>query len=166
MKTDLFSEHELQKGDDIIIKQKPLTDDSRRSYTMSRIKNKDTSIEVALRKALWKAGIRYRKNYKKLPGTLDIAITKYQIAIFCDGEFWHGKDWENSKSKIYSNRDFWIEKIERNIDRDNDVNRKICWNGWTVIRFWGNEIHDNLMGCVEDIKDIIFQKQIDSDSTS
>jgi len=145
---------------------KPTTDDAKRSYTMSRIRSKDTSIEVLLRKALWHAGIRYRKNYAKLPGTPDIAITKHQIAIFCDGEFWHGKDWESKKSRIQNNRDYWVNKIDRNIDRDNEVNRRICGNGWTVMRFWGNEIHDNLNGCVEDVQDVIIQRTIDSYNTS
>ena len=140
----------------------PATDDTKRRYTMSRIGSKDTTIEVLLRKALWKSGIRYRKNYSKLPGTPDIAITKYRIAIFCDGEFWHGKDWESKKMRIKSNRDYWISKIERNIDRDNEVNQRLCINGWTVLRFWGNQILDDLTGCVEDVKEIIFQSELDA----
>jgi len=148
------------------LKGRATTDDVVRSRTMSRIKSKDTSIEVALRKALWNAGIRYRKNYKKLPGTPDIAITKHKVAVFCDGEFWHGKDWESKKDEIHSNREYWIKKIERNIDRDIEVNRVICGNGWTVIRFWGNEIRDNLAGCVEEIKDVIFHSKIDSPDSS
>lgn len=86
-----------------------------RSRTMSHIKGKDTSIEVILRKALWHKGIRYRKNYKKLPGTPDIAITKYRIAIFCDSEFFHGYNWEVKKQKLGHNREYWIKKIERNM---------------------------------------------------
>ena len=148
------------------MKIKAKTDEIRRSYTMSRIKSKDTSIEVALRKALWSAGIRYRKNYKALPGSPDIAITKHKIAIFCDGEFWHGKDWESKKGKIRSNRDFWEKKIERNIGRDIEVNRVICGNGWTVLRFWGAEISGNLAGCVEEIKETIFQSKIVSHSSN
>ena len=87
---------------------------------MSRIKGKDTSIEIALRKALWKRGYRYRKNYKGLPGTPDIAITKYKIAIFCDSEFFHGKDWEMLKIKLEKgkNAGYWTSKIQRNIERD------------------------------------------------
>jgi len=141
-------------------KSSPTTEDIRRRHTMSRIRSKDTSIEVSLRKALWHTGLRYRKNYNNLPGTPDIAITKHQIAIFCDGEFWHGKDWANKKARIQNNRDYWIEKIERNIERDNEVNRRICGNGWTVIRFWGNDIRDNLMGCVEEVQEVIFQKSV------
>ena len=139
-----------------------LTCDEKRRHTMSQIKSKDTSIEVSLRKALWQAGIRYRKNYSKLPGTPDIAITKHRIAVFCDGEFWHGKDWEKKKSSIKSNREYWIKKIERNIYRDNETRAKLQNCEWTVVRFWGSEIRDDVEGCVEEIKDIIFQGEIDA----
>ena len=142
------------------------TDDAKRRHTMSRIKSKDTSIEVSLRKALWHAGIRYRKNYDKLPGTPDIAITKHRIAIFCDGEFWHGKDWEKKKSKIKSNREYWIKKIERNICRDNETRARLQNREWTVVRFWGSEIRDDLEGCVEEIKDIIFQCRLENFCTN
>jgi DNA mismatch endonuclease (patch repair protein) len=138
----------------------PATNDVKRKLTMSRIKSKNTSIEVSLRRALWRAGIRYRKNCSKLPGTPDIVITKHRVAIFVDGEFWHGKDWESKKHKIKSNRDYWVQKIERNIARDNEVNRKLCSEGWTVLRYWGNEIHNDVDGCVQDIIDTIFQNEL------
>ena len=137
------------------------TDDEKRRLVMSRIRGKDTSIEVTLRKALWRAGIRYRKNYAKLPGSPDIAITKHRIAVFCDGEFWHGKDWEKRKSRIKSNREYWIKKIERNISRDNETDASLKNREWTVARFWGSEILGDVDGCVEDIKDIIFRLGID-----
>jgi len=133
---------------------------------MSRIKSEGTSIEVSLRKALWRAGIRYRKNYSKLPGTPDIAITKHRIAVFCDGEFWHGKDWGKKKSRIKSNREYWIKKIERNICRDNEIRTRLHNCDWTVIRFWGSEIRDDAEGCVEEIKDIIFQSKIEAFCTN
>ena len=139
----------------------PPTDDMKRRHTMSRIKNKNTSIEILLRKVLWASGIRYRKNYNKLPGAPDIAITKYHIAIFCDGEFWHGKDWETKKPKIQSNREYWIEKIERNMRRDRDTDKALYRLGWTVIRFWGFDIRKDLIGCVEEIKSVIFQNKIE-----
>jgi len=101
-----------------------LTKEQRRK-NMQAIKAKDTSIEIILRKELWKNGVRYRKNYKQLPGKPDIAITKYKIAVFCDSEFWHGFDWENNKHKIKSNTDYWIPKIERNIARDNKINEAL-----------------------------------------
>ena len=103
----------------------PPTDDLIHRKIMGRIKNKNTSIEVELQKALWKSGIRYRKNYTKLPGAPDIAITKYRIAVFCDGEFWHGKDWVTKKPRIQSNKEYWVTKIERNMLRDTETNNAI-----------------------------------------
>ena len=144
--------------------KRPTTEINSRSYTMSRIKSSNTSIEVLLRKALWHSGIRYRVNYSKLPGTPDIAITKHRIAIFCDGEFWHGKDWGSKKDKIHSNRDYWLPKIDRNIVRDNDVNKALSYLGWTVIRFWGVDIQKNLNRCVEDVKEEIFRSRIKESS--
>ena len=128
-----------------------------RHKCMSNIKSKNTSIEILLRKALWHEGIRFRKNYDKLPGKPDIAITKYKIAIFCDGELWHGKDWENKKKRIKTNIDYWNLKIERNIMRDNKNEKTLENMGWAVMRFWGNEIKNNLMDCVQDIKETIYE---------
>ncbi|MCL2270004.1 MAG: very short patch repair endonuclease [Treponema sp.] len=122
---------------------------------MSRIKSKNTSIEILLRRALWHEGIRYRKNYDKLPGRPDIAITKNKIAIFCDGELWHGKDWENRKNRFKTNADYWQLKIERNIMRDNKNEKTLENMGWAVIRFWGNRIKNNLMDCVHEVKETI-----------
>ncbi|MDR0313046.1 MAG: very short patch repair endonuclease [Treponema sp.] len=128
-----------------------------RHIAMSHIRNKNTSIEVQLRKALWKEGIRYRKNYKILPGCPDIAITKYKIAIFCDGEFWHGKNWENKKESIKTNRDYWLPKIDRNIARDNKIERELENMGWVILRYWGNEIKENLEDCVNEVKETIYE---------
>lgn len=135
-----------------------LTPEQRRK-NMQAIKSKDTSIEVALRRALWQEGIRYRKNYKKLPGKPDIAITKYKIAVFCDSEFWHGYDWENRKSRIKSNHDYWLPKIERNMQRDQEVTALLEDAGWKVLRFWGFQIKKELEECVHIIKDTIEQSQ-------
>lgn len=125
---------------------------------MKYIHSKNTKIEVILRKALWNAGFRYRKNYEKLPGKPDIALTKYKIAIFCDGEFFHGKDWEVLKPKLEkgNNPDFWIKKITRNQQRDEEVNKQLLFMGWTVIRFWGNEIKKNPEQCVKVVEETIF----------
>lgn len=113
-----------------------------RHRNMSNIKNKDTSIEVELRRALWNKGYRYRKNYKKLPGKPDIVLTKYKIAVFCDSEFFHGKDWEALKVQLEKgkNSKFWIDKISRNRERDDSINKQLNFMGWTVIRFWGKDI--------------------------
>jgi len=127
-----------------------------RKKAMSHNRSRNTSIEVLLRKALWHKGIRYRKNVKALPGCPDIAITKYKVAIFCDGEFWHGKNWKKLKETIKTNRDYWIPKLERNITRDNANEKKLENMGWVVLRFWGNEITKNLNGCVDEIKETIY----------
>lgn len=133
---------------------------SERSHkNMSRIKGKDTSIEITLRKALWHKGIRYRKNLKTIPGRPDIAITKYRIAIFCDSEFFHGKDWEVLKPKLEKgkNPDYWIKKIQRNIDRDKEKDQALLAQGWTVIHFWGKEILKNTDECIRVIEEMIFE---------
>lgn len=111
-----------------------------RKRNMQNIKSKDTEIEVLLRKALWKKGYRFRKNYSKLPGKPDIAFTKYKIAIFCDGEFFHGKDWEVLKPKLEksNNSEYWINKIDRNRKRDHEIDQELLFLGWTVIRFCAN----------------------------
>lgn len=139
----------------------PFIVDEKRKRNMQNIRNKNTSIEVKLRKALWHSGVRYRKNYKKLPGTPDIVLPKYKIAIFCDGEFWHGKGWNHKKGRIRSNREYWIKKIERNITRDVEINRILQYNGWTVLRFWGGEINNDLDNCISEIKEAIFQCELD-----
>lgn len=131
-----------------------LTPEQRRK-NMQAIKSKDTAIELSLRKALWQKGIRYRKNYRELPGKPDIAITKHKIAIFCDSEFWHGYDWENRKNWIKSGHDYWYPKIERNMRRDQEVNNELSNMGWTVLRFWGFQIKKELNGCVQNIEDAI-----------
>ena len=125
-----------------------LTPEQRRR-NMQAIKSKDTTIELALRKALWSRGIRYRKNCKTLIGKPDIAITKYKIAVFCDSEFWHGYDWENRNQLIKSNREYWIPKIERTMERDQKVNAALQQEGWTVIRFWERQIRKQLNNCVD-----------------
>ncbi len=128
-----------------------------RSRAMSHIKGKDTSIEVILRKALWHKGIRYRKNYKKLPGTPDIAITKYRIAIFCDSEFFHGYNWEVKKQKLGHNREYWIKKIERNMTRDRENDFKLIAMDWIPLHFWGQEIQKHKGEWVQAVEDLIFE---------
>lgn len=142
-----------------------LTKEQRRK-NMQHIKSRDTKIEILLRKTLWKKGIRYRKNYKALPGTPDIAITKYKIAIFCDGEFFHGKDWEVLKPRLLrgSNSEFWISKISRNKERDDEINKKLLFMGWTVIRFWGDDIKNHPNECVKVIEETIFDLTLQSDN--
>ena len=133
-----------------------------RHKAMSRIKSKDTSIEIALRKALWQKGYRYRKNYKALPGKPDIVIPKYKIAIFCDSEFFHGKDWEKLKLQLQrgNNPDYWIKKIERNRQRDMDNEKKLMFLGWNVVRFWGKDILRDVNECIRVIEEMIFDEHM------
>ena len=116
----------------------------------------DIRIEIKLRKALYKKGYRYRKNFKGLPGKPDIVLTKYKIAIFCDSEFWHGYDWEHRKFDFKSRQDFWIPKIERNMERDKEVDRELKALGWKTLRFWGNDINKNLDECIKTIDQLIY----------
>lgn len=116
---------------------------------MQAIRSTDTSIEIALRTALWHRGVRYRKNYKQLPGKPDIAITKYRIVVFCDSDYWHGYDWENRHQRIKSNRDYWIPKIERNMARDKEITAQLQAMGWIVLRFWEWQIKKRLNECVD-----------------
>lgn len=137
-----------------------------RRKNMQRIKSKDTSIELLLRKALWRRGYRYRKNYSKLPGKPDIAMTKYKIAIFCDSEFFHGKDWEILKPRLErgDNAEYWVKKISRNRERDEEINKKLLFEGWTVIRFWGRDIKRNLDECIGVIEETIWDILVENDN--
>ena len=144
-----------------------LTPEQRRK-NMKTIRSKDTSIEALLRKALWQKGYRYRKNYNELPGKPDIALTKYKIAIFCDGEFFHGKDWEVLKPRLEksNNSEYWISKISRNRERDEEINKKLLFLGWTVIRFWGKDIKKNTDECIKVIEEAIFDIKMGEDKIS
>ena len=119
------------------------------SHNMKQVRCKDTGIEITLRKALWQRGLRYRKNVKSVYGHPDIAFIGKKIAVFVDSEFWHGYDWDKRKNDFKSHQEFWIPKIERNIQRDYEVNEKLRSEGWTVIRFWGNDIKKNTQQCVD-----------------
>lgn len=138
-----------------------LTKEQRRK-NMQHIRSKDSVIEKKLRKALWDRGYRYRKNYKDLPGKPDIVLTKYKIAIFCDGEFFHGKDWKILKPRLEksNNSEFWKRKIKRNMERDEEVNKQLLFLGWTVIRFWGKDIMKNTEECIRVIEEAIFDNKI------
>ena len=126
-----------------------------RQRNMRAVKNKDSKIELVLRKILWDNGYRYRKNCSRIFGKPDIVFIKKKVAIFCDSEFWHGYNWKENKNLIHSNKDFWIKKIERNIERDKEVNKTLENNGWIVLRFWGKDILKNKQGCFEKIKEIL-----------
>ena len=131
------------------------------SRNMSKIHSKDTSIELILRKALWHKGYRYRKNLKSLPGSPDIVLTKYKIAIFCDSEFFHGKDWDKLKTRLEKGQhpEYWLKKITRNMARDAENNEKLVSLGWTVLHFWGQDILRHLDVCLKTIEETIIDLQ-------
>lgn len=122
-----------------------------RYRNMSANKGKGTKLELLFGKLLWNAGVRYRKNDKTVFGKPDFVIRKMKIAIFCDGEFWHGRNWEERKNDHKSNCDFWYSKIERNIRRDKEVNEQLKAEGWTVFRFWETEITKESDKCLNRI---------------
>lgn len=119
-----------------------LTPEQRRK-NMQAIKASSTKAEVLIAKSLFRKGYRYRKNNKSVFGKPDLTFKKIKLAIFIDGEFWHGKDWEIRKGNIKSNLEYWIPKIERNISRDQIVNTELIKEGWTVLRFWAKEVERN-----------------------
>lgn len=129
------------------------------SYNMSRVLAKGSVIEKTLGKALWKKGFRYRKHYDKLIGKPDFVFIKYKMVIFCDSEFWHGKDWEVKKGEIKSHKEFWYKKIQNNIARDIAVNKVLKKNGWKVLRFWGKEIKNKMPYCIAKIEKAINERK-------
>ena len=133
-----------------------------RQRNMKSIHSKDTKIELLLRKALWERGYRYRKNYKKLKGKPDIVLTKHKIVIFCDSEFFHGKDWEMLQSRLQKSKTgkYWINKIQRNIERDTETDKELRFLGWKVIHFWGDEIKNNMAECIRAVEEAIFEQKI------
>ena len=125
------------------------------SFNMSQVKNKNSKIEVALCRELWSRGLRYRKNARDIFGCPDIVFKGKKVAIFCDSEFWHGFEWDNKKNEFKSNRDFWIPKIEKNMERDKLVNETLSSQGWIVLRFWGEEIKKNVKECANKIESVV-----------
>ena len=129
-----------------------------RRKNMQAVKNKDSQIELLLRRELWSRGLRYRKNVNRIYGKPDIVFIGKKIAIFCDSEFWHGYNWEERKKDFKSHQEFWIPKIERNMERDAEVTAKLESEGWTVIRFWGNEIKKDTTQCANIIESVFKEK--------
>lgn len=123
-----------------------------RHKNMQAVKSKDSEIERLLRNELWKRGLRYRKNVKDIIGKPDIVFIGKKVAVFCDSEFWHGYNWEERKEDIKTRREFWIPKIERNIQRDLEVNAALTEAGWTVLRFWGKDIKKHCSECADVIE--------------
>jgi len=137
-----------------------MTKEQRRK-NMSHIRAQDTKAEILLRKALWHRGIRYRKNYKDLPGKPDIVLLRYKIAIFADGDFWHARGHKESPGEqVSSNQSYWQKKLKNNVERDKAVNDALTEAGWIVLRFWESDIKKHLDDCVEQILQYIPRKSI------
>lgn len=130
-----------------------------RKKNMRAVKSKGSKIERLLAKELWSNGLRYRKNDRTIFGKPDFVFKSLKIAVFCDSEFWHGKDWEERKNDFKTNQKFWIPKIERNIQRDKEVTEELLKNGWEVIRFWGKDIEINPHLCMLKVKDLVLSKR-------
>ena len=120
-------------------------------------KKKNTACELVLRKALWASGFRYRKNVAGLPGHPDIVFPRARVAVFCDGDFWHGNNWEARRHKLSagSNPEYWLAKIQRKMERDRETTSRLKGLGWVVLRFWESEIRAEAQKIVETIGDTI-----------
>ena len=125
------------------------------SRRMGKVGLKKNKAESALSKALWHKGYRYTLNDKKLPGSPDIVLRKYPVAIFVDGEFWHGKDFEKKKERLKNNKAYWIEKIQENIDSDQRVTKELQQRGYIVLRFWDTDVTKHLSYCLDTVEDMI-----------
>lgn len=125
---------------------------------MSNVRLKNGKAETILAKRLWHEGYRYRRNYKKLPGSPDIAFTTYHVAVFVDGEFWHGENWEERKAKLKHNREYWIEKIEENMARDKRVDGQLQEMGWTTVHFWEKQVLKHTDECLQVVLELIEKK--------
>lgn len=123
-----------------------------RSALMSKIKSNNTRPEILLRKKLWGKGVRFSRKGSNMPEKPDIELKKYKIAIFIDGEFWHGYNWAEKKKNLKSNRKYWVPKIERTISRDRQNNKSLKVKGWRVVRFWGHQINEDTEKCIKKIK--------------
>lgn len=125
---------------------------------MSKVHLKNGKAETILAKRLWHEGYRYRRNYKKLPGSPDIALTTYKVAVFVDGEFWHGENWKERKAKLKHNREYWIEKIEENMARDKRVDGQLQEMGWTTLHFWEKQVLKHTDECLQVVLELLEKK--------
>jgi DNA mismatch endonuclease (patch repair protein) len=124
---------------------------------MSAIKSRNTRPELLLRRALWRRGLRYRVHYARLPGKPDIVFTKAKIAVFCDGDFWHGHNWAirglpSIEAELRSYSEFWQSKVRRNLERDKENAHKLISAGWQVLRFWESDIRADVERCADTIE--------------
>lgn len=136
-----------------------LTPQQRRRCMQSN-RSTNTQPERMLARELWRRGYRYRKNVRSVPGSPDICFKNRKVAVFVDGEFWHGHNWQVTRQRIKSNRDFWYAKIERNMARDKRVNQRLKDMGWTVLRFWENDVRKRLHYCADMVEEALRHVQL------
>lgn len=146
------SSGESSQPDEVFTSKNGFLTSRAQSKRMSAVKGSDTRAETALRQALWHSGLRYRKNVDHLPGRPDVAFMREKVALFVDGEFWHGQDWANRKRKLVRNRSYWVAKIERNMERDREVTRALEESGWRVMRFWSKSVLADPASCVAEVR--------------
>lgn len=134
------------------------------SRIMAAVRSKDTTPEMVVRRALWARGYRYRVHYKRVPGKPDIAFPGLRLAVFIDGDFWHGNAWRvrelDSLEDLFPTRtDWWVSKIERNMERDEEVNQSLRDSGWTVLRVWESEVETDLEAVLRKISLAVEQQR-------
>jgi len=159
----MTTDNQKGKPSEVRISKHGFLTTAQRSETMRRIKGKDTVPEMRLRRSLWAKGMRYRKNVAALPGKPDVVFIGQKVAIFVDGDFWHGHKWPERKRRLLANlqdehrKQYWIQKIERNMERDEKNNHLLAEQGFTVLRFWDHDIKKNLARCVNEVRDSLNQ---------
>ena len=136
-----------------------LTPEQRRRC-MQANRSTGTKPERMLARELWRRGYRYRKNVRSVPGTPDICFKSRKVAVFVDGDFWHGRDWERARQRIKSNREFWYAKIERNMARDLRTDQRLQARGWRVLRFWASEVMKHLSECADRVEEVLREEHI------
>jgi DNA mismatch endonuclease, patch repair protein len=135
------------------------------SELASRIKAKNkaanTKCEILLRSALWRRGLRFRKNVRELPGKPDVVFPRERVVVFVDGDFWHGRNWEERRRKLAAgvNSGYWVAKIQTNMDRDARHNEELTQLGWTVLRFWETDVLTDLTGTAISVNEVVQAKR-------
>jgi DNA mismatch endonuclease (patch repair protein) len=123
-------------------------------------RKQDSKCEVVLRRLLWRKGCRFLKNVQTLPGKPDIVFPRARLAVFCDGDFWHGRDWQNRRARLQRghNASYWVAKIRRNRDRDWLNMHRLLEDGWTVLRFWEKDILSSPEAIAHSIVEILDER--------
>lgn len=129
------------------------------SQAMRGNRSRDTQPEMLLRRAVWKLGLRYRVNVPSLPGKPDLVFLREKVAVFCDGDFWHGRDWEERKARLERGRNasYWTAKIQRNIERDQAQAAMLKELGWTVLRLWETDIRKDPDAAAREVRRAVQQ---------